>query len=187
MDTGTGGQQRWTPRSSLEQVLGGETAAGLVVAADVGDGGGEVSIDADHGQVDRAVVGQAVVVGAGDDPVNPVGDQEIEVVAFSIRLPHGVADECPVSVLGQEVLDVLSELPEEGQGDGGDDQPDRLRGLAVQRPGDLIRTVVQLCDRLGHPLPGLLGEVTAVIEHAGDCSQRDACSLGNISQCGFAM
>ena len=90
-------------------------------------------------------------------------------------------------MVGQEVLDMLRELTEEGQRNGGDDEPDRLRRLAVQGPGDLIGAVVELRDRLGHPLPCLLGEVAAVVEHAGDCSQRDACSLGNICQCGFAV
>ena len=39
MDSGARGQQRRTACSSLEQVLGCETTTGLVVAADVGDGG----------------------------------------------------------------------------------------------------------------------------------------------------
>ena len=82
---------------------------------------------------------------------------------------------------------MFGQLAEEGQGDSGDEQPDRMRRLAVQCSGDLIRAVVELRDRLGHPLPCLLGEVAAVVEHAGDCRQRDACSLGNISQCGFAV
>ena len=124
MDSGARGQQRRTACSSLEQVLGCETTTGLVVAADVGDSGGEVPVHTDHGQMNRAVVGQAVVVGAGDDAVNPVRHQQVEVLTFSICLSHGVADKCPVAVVGQEVLDMLGELTEEGQGDGRDDQPD---------------------------------------------------------------
>ena len=57
----------------------------------------------------------------------------------------------------------------------------------MQCSGDLIGAVVELSDRLSHPLPCLLGEVAAVVEYAGDCRQRDACSLGDIGQCGFAV
>ena len=164
-------QQGRAARPPLEQVLGGEPTAGLVVAADIGDDGGEVPIHTDQGQADRAVVGQAVIVGAGDDAIDPVGDEKVEVFAFPIRLAHGVADEGPVAALCEEVFDVLGQLAEEGQGDGGDDQADRMRRLAVQCSGDLIGAVVELRNRLSHPLPCLLGEVTAVVEHAGDCGQ----------------
>jgi len=114
VNTGARSQQRWTTRPSLEQVLGGDTAAGLVVAADIGHRGGELPIHTDHRQMNRAVVGQAVVVSAGDDAVNPVRDQQVEVLELSVRLAHGVADERPIATVGQEILDVLGELAEEG-------------------------------------------------------------------------
>ena len=124
VDSSARRQQGRTARPPLEQVLGGKPAAGLVVAADIGDDGGEVPIHTDQGQVNRAVVGKTVIVGAGDDAIDPVGDEQVEVLALPIRLAHRVADEGPVAALCEEVLDMLGQLAEERQGNGGYDQPD---------------------------------------------------------------
>ena len=117
-------QQCRTAGSPFEQVLSSDAAACLVVAADIGHGGGEVTVDTDYRQMNRPVVGQTVVVGAGDDAVHPMGEEKVEIFLLSIRLTHGIADECPVAAVGQKVFDMLGEFTEEGQSDGGDDQPD---------------------------------------------------------------
>ena len=109
-------------------------------------------------------------------------DEQIEILPLAIRPAHRVAHEDPVAVIRQGILDLGRHLPEEGQGHGRHDDTDRVGGLAVQRSRDLIGPVVELGDRLGDAVLRLLAEVTAVVEHARDRCQGDACDLGDFSE-----
>ena len=71
-------------------------------------------------------------MGARDNPVHTVADEERKVFALAVRSAHGITDKDAVSGVGEGVFDLDGQLAEEGEGHGGNDEADRLRALAVQ-------------------------------------------------------
>ena len=147
-------------------MLGRRTSARLVVAGYVGDRGGQEAIDGHQRHAHRVVLGQALIVASRDDAVDTMGDEQIEVVALTVRPAHGIAYKDPIAVVRKGVLDLGRQLAEEGQSHRRNDDADRMGRFTVKRPRDLVGPVVEFSDRLGNAVLRLLAEVTAIIEHA---------------------
>ena len=158
----------------------------LVRAAHVRDGRAQLAIDRHQGHADRVVLAQALVVGARNNAVHAVTHEEREVLALAVRSAHGIANENAVTGVGEGVLHLDGQLAEEGEGDSGNDEADRLRAHAVKGASQRVRAVAERLDRVGDVLLRLFREVPAVVENARHGRQAHSGQLGDVGQRGFA-
>ena len=125
-------------------------------------------------------------MGARNDAVDAIADEQREVLALAVRPAHGITDKDSVAGVGEGILDLDGQLAEEGQGHGGNNEADRLRALAVQGTSQRVWAVAERLDRVGDVLLSLLREVAAVVEHARHGRQAHSGQLCDVGQRGFA-
>ena len=184
--TRTGGKQQGMAAAALDKRARRHGARLFVCTTHVRDGWAQLAVDRYQGHADRVVLAQTLVVGARNDPVHAIADEQREVLALAVRPAHGITNEDAVAGVGEGVLDLDGQLAEEGQGHGGNDEANRLRALTVQGASQRVRAVAELLDRVGDVLLCLLREVAAVVEHARHGRQAHAGQLGDVGQRGFA-
>ena len=95
-------------------------------------------------------------MGARNDAVHAVSHEEREVLALALGSAHGITNEDAVPGVGEGVFDLDGQLAEEGEGNSGNDEADRLRALAVKGASQRVRAVAERLDRVGDVLLCLL-------------------------------
>ena len=150
---------------------------------DIGGGG----VDEHHGKGRRREplgVAAAEAAGRDDQAVDAALDEKLEVARLPFRVVGGVAQQDRVALGAGGVLDRPDELGEVRVLDVGDDQPERLGGLPLERARHARWPVVELASRRKHARLGLGPRPTDPGQDAADGRGRDMRPLGDVADRG---
>ena len=172
------------PVAKLEEMLGGDS--GPLAVIDVDERRRRVVDVAVQRNDGNSVPGKASDRLAATDEtdqqgaVNLLRDQHLEVLLLAGSVARDAAKQDGVASLIGEQLDPLHEVGEEGVGDVGHEQGERVGGFGHQASRDRVGPVSQDLDRLFDAVPGLGSHRARAIEEPRHCGSGDARAPGNV-------
>jgi hypothetical protein len=174
--------------SALEQVLGGEPAAGDVVDRDRAlVGARRLPVDEDHR---HAALAQRRERGGEDGgrrdqhALHTLLGEHVEVRRL-LGLPVvGVAEDHGEAGRVGRLLDAAGDVGEERVGDVEHDQADGPAHPGAQLAGRLVAHEAEGHDRVEHPAAGLLADGLGAVEHVADRAHRDPGVAGDVADAG---
>ena len=119
--------------------------------------------------------------GGGDDAVNALPQQDVDVVFFALQHFVGIAEHEAVAVGDQHVFNTAHDFAKEGIGDIGDDEPNDAGALGGQAARGHVRPIAERADGFTHALLGVVFDEARVVDDVGDGGFGDASLLGDIA------
>ena len=133
-------------RMALQQRIGGQLAALIVVSADDRNLVAEVAVEGDDGQLNVLVVLDVQGMGADDQAVHRMAAQHVEEGELGVLLLTCRADHRLVAVIVESYLNLVQQGGEKGVSDVRDDDADEVRAVEREVAPDFARHVVELLD-----------------------------------------
>ena len=153
----------------VEEVLGGQPRTGLVVPPERVEAGIPAPEQDDRGLDPAELCRQRVVHGQRHQQQPVDGPTAEEPLQRQVRLCRPEVAQQEVHVhLAHPVLHAFQQLDVEHRGRGRQSDGDRRRGLLSEVASRPVRVVLELLDRLQHPLARCVGDLGGLVEHARD-------------------
>ena len=173
---------RHMPGTIMNQQVGDQSPALLVIGADRWDALAEITVEPHDGPTDRSPVIRSVLgVRRHHDAIHHMPAEHVDVLGLAStrigrRAQHGTQPP-----LRQLSLQTGRQRGEERMADGRHDDADGVGAVMIQVAGELVRHIIERTHGFGDALAHVIGHAPGTIHHQRHRTQRHPGLFGHIT------